>query len=501
MNPYTPASKQLFYGREMLFRSLLQNEESGQSVVLIGGRRCGKTCLMERIQYYLQQAANPNCNLSEAWEKTVPDAGEMAPERNIPHRWPVFIDFQGIGLDSLEQVLGHMAQSIAECKAPLKRMPAISPVNGLDAAQLEKWLKEVDGCLEESKIGGLALLLDEIEELFAKPWHHDLMAFLRRLDDFSLKSRVWFLLAGCDALDNYRNECDGSPPLNTTKRMFLPDLGYPARRRMAVEPFVTAGRLPPSDDVLREVDRLAGGNVWILTLLLEYLYNIDEISLVKVRDAAGRLLEQQGDIFHRWSKAIGKYGWEMYGKVANLGLLESKHIKGSHSRSLRAVLEYQALVHRRQSGDIEMGPELFRDWAFEEGKIKEPFVSRPVHEECGEFPPGYYPYDVAISYASPQRRCAKELAEALGMLGKKVFFDQDLGHELWGVDLEHCLPGKYDREALLTVLLISKDYAARYWPKVEAKAALTKAMREGWNAVLLISLDGARCASRLFHDI
>ena len=43
MNPYTPKSSQLFYGRQQIMRNLLADEQQGQSIVLIGGRRCGKT--------------------------------------------------------------------------------------------------------------------------------------------------------------------------------------------------------------------------------------------------------------------------------------------------------------------------------------------------------------------------------------------------------------------------------------------------------------------------
>ena len=41
MNPYTPSSSTLFYGREQIMRDLLADEQQGQSVVLIGGRRPG----------------------------------------------------------------------------------------------------------------------------------------------------------------------------------------------------------------------------------------------------------------------------------------------------------------------------------------------------------------------------------------------------------------------------------------------------------------------------
>jgi len=80
MNPYTPSLKLLFYGRENIFREMLRSEQAGQSVVLIGGRRCGKTCLMERLNEFLRCAAILANNLNDAWIKAVPDAVEARSE-------------------------------------------------------------------------------------------------------------------------------------------------------------------------------------------------------------------------------------------------------------------------------------------------------------------------------------------------------------------------------------------------------------------------------------
>jgi ABC-type cobalamin/Fe3+-siderophores transport system ATPase subunit len=54
MNPYTPLSSRLFYGREQLIRDLLADKQQGQPTVLIGGRRCGKTTILRRVKDYLQ---------------------------------------------------------------------------------------------------------------------------------------------------------------------------------------------------------------------------------------------------------------------------------------------------------------------------------------------------------------------------------------------------------------------------------------------------------------
>lgn len=506
MNPYTPSASRLFYGREEIFHDLLKDEEASQPVVFIGGRRCGKTRLLQRLDRYLRARYDPGIardaaepaaiwqlDPAAAWLSAIPDAIGPAPVSDLAPHWPFLVDFQGLALKSLRQALAHVAGSVADGDPPVP-LPSAPVAAECDARTLEEWLKDVDLALAKERLGGIGLLLDQITDIFTEPWHHDLMSFLRRLFDHTLRSRVWIVVAGSYALDGYRNPTDGSPPLNVAKRHFLGDLNYRARRHMAVEPFVAAGRLPPADEVLRAVDRSAAGNVWLLTLMLEDLFEV-EPTLHAVREAEEGLLDRQNDTFERWANALSANGWEIYSQVATHGFLAAEHIKTVPARATRNLLEYQSLVHRcNPVGDIELGPDLFRRWAAEMGKIQPPFPPRPEPKgEGGLLPPGYYRYDVALSFASPQRESARKLADQLRIQGGlRVFYDQELQHELWGADLGRSLPSVYDREAQITVLLISKEYLERHWPRIEAAAALSKALRDGWGAVLLVSVDGAR---------
>ncbi|MCP4702700.1 MAG: hypothetical protein GY862_38450 [Gammaproteobacteria bacterium] len=354
-NPYTPASSRLFYGRERLMRALLRDEEAGQSVVFIGGRRCGKTRVLEQLRAYLRTDTE-----HQEWREAVPDAAGSAPAQNIAPHWPIPVNFQGLTFASLEHALQHIARAVRKHGPPeLPDLPT-----QCDSSALNSWLIQADLALD--RMGGIALLIDEIEELFNKPWCHDLMSFLRRLDDFSLKTRLWIVLAGSDALHGYRFPKDGSHPLNTSRRIFLTDLDHAARRRMATEPFKRAGRPPPSDEALRELDRIAAGNPWILTLMLEAVFHADESTPEIVRRAEDSLLDQLDAVCQHWAKALDDIGgWELYNEAAAKNAL----FKGRRGRAVRILLEYQSLVHRNNSGGIEMGPEFFYHWAREEEKF------------------------------------------------------------------------------------------------------------------------------------
>jgi hypothetical protein len=169
VNPYTPSLKLLFYSLENIFREMLRNEQAGQSVVLIAGRRCGKTCLMERLYEFLRRAAIPANNLNDARIKAIPDAKEPGLRRGLPTHWPVHINFQGMRFQSFEKVMHHIAQAIADsnplltsvlspCSSVAKKFfdfLAVPAADGFDAGQMESWLRQVDGRLGEANLGGL----------------------------------------------------------------------------------------------------------------------------------------------------------------------------------------------------------------------------------------------------------------------------------------------------------------------------------------------------------
>ncbi len=504
MNPYTPKSSTLFYDREGIVRSLIADEQQGQSNVLIGGRRCGKTKILRHINDYLLGLGNGAEDPATLWAKAVPDAPEPLPSIKHPTHWPYFINLQGLSPEKLSDVYDHIAASVAK-ELPPTMPPLPAPPVGCSGDALDGWLTAVDEGLAQVRLGGIALLIDEIEDLFDKPWHHDLMSFLRRIDE-KIGSRIWILICGSNRLHQYKSFSDGSPALNTVRRLFIPDLGYSARRRMIAEPFTGGGRLPPSDTMSRAVDYFAGGQVWILTLLLEKLFNSGGDDAVSIEQIAQDLVLDLHATFDRWQQSFDEETWKLYAHIAEQTTVGSPYFNKMSRRLRRQLLEFHGLVHKQKSGSYVLGPHLFRQWAEDMEKIQGPFnAAPPATPGDGDLPPGYWKYDVALSFAAPQRAMAEHLADLLRKQKKRVFFDQELEYELWGEDLARCLPWAFDRSARFTVLLVSEEYAQRRWPKVEAAAALAKAMREGWNAVLIVTVDGSMLPdvpdSVLFMDL
>ena len=98
-------------------------------------------------------------------------------------------------------------------------------------------------------------------------------------------------------------------------------------------------------------------------------------------------------------------------------------------------------------------------------------------------------WDVALSFAGAQREYVDQVAQALKGQGVRCFYDADDEIELWGKYLAEELPVIYGERAAAVVMLVSAEYAARDWTRLERRAALARAVRERREYVLPARFD------------
>ncbi len=98
-------------------------------------------------------------------------------------------------------------------------------------------------------------------------------------------------------------------------------------------------------------------------------------------------------------------------------------------------------------------------------------------------------YDIAISFAGKDRKIAKEIAEELAKLGKKVFYDNFERGKLWGKDLYTYFGEIYGKRAKYCLMVVSENYANEHWPNLERKIAQAKDFKEKHEYILPLRLD------------
>jgi hypothetical protein len=111
---------------------------------------------------------------------------------------------------------------------------------------------------------------------------------------------------------------------------------------------------------------------------------------------------------------------------------------------------------------------------------EEPQAERPTDSLDG----GEFEYDVAVSFAGPDRKVVEEVVEALKASGISVWYDADKAAELWGEDLSEILAEVYSSKARYVMVFLSKDYTERDWTTFELEVA-RKASRSRKTAYVL----------------
>lgn len=99
-----------------------------------------------------------------------------------------------------------------------------------------------------------------------------------------------------------------------------------------------------------------------------------------------------------------------------------------------------------------------------------------------------FEYDVAVSFAEPDKATAEELADLLHHKKLNVFLDEYTSPELWGDVVDH-LVNLYARKARYCVILLSRHYPLKAWTEAEKTSAQEGALRDAEEYILPLRLD------------
>ena len=98
-------------------------------------------------------------------------------------------------------------------------------------------------------------------------------------------------------------------------------------------------------------------------------------------------------------------------------------------------------------------------------------------------------YEVALSFAGEQRGYVESVALALQARGIAVFYDEFEKVELWGRDIAEHLQAVYEHRSGRVVIFVSKAWVDGTWTRHERRAALSRAVQEPGEFLLLVRFD------------
>ena len=250
-NPFR--SGDLFVGRKRDLGRVEGLLSQGQSMLLVGGRRAGKTTLTRQVS-------------ADRIQRTL-----------------IQTDVTGWDLTSMSSCLGAL----------------LSAIEGLPpTAHAAAERQDIVPALEAA--APVSLVIDEADRLLLASWGPSFFSFLRWLDDAHLRSQISILLVGGPVLILFKDPDDkGSPPLNTAEPHYLSPLDRDAVAELAQ----ICGQAEQCDEILR----LCGGHAWLTTRLLAEMW--DGASL---QEAADDISDRSIGTFEVWERQLGLSGGNSY---------------------------------------------------------------------------------------------------------------------------------------------------------------------------------------------
>lgn len=112
---------------------------------------------------------------------------------------------------------------------------------------------------------------------------------------------------------------------------------------------------------------------------------------------------------------------------------------------------------------------------------------------------GTHQYDVALSFAGEQREFANSLFKHLEQSGIDVFYDKKFEGVLWGKKLTFALK-KIFFNSSFAIVLNSKQYREKIWPKVEWQTIVSRSVLEEREYALVVSFDDEKLEG-IDHDV
>ncbi|MBN2390997.1 MAG: ATP-binding protein [Anaerolineae bacterium] len=357
-NPYNynlPVGPEMFFGREADVQELLDAVTStpGDSVALIGGRRMGKTSLLEA--------------LLRAFETQT----MAAPDRLL---LPIFLDLSGEWLGS---VMDFFSLICTEVESTLsKRLSRDMPrelflfQEGRPPAPafgklLDGWSRAV--IAQTGMRLRLTLLLDECERLVEQPWASDLYGALRYLlVGKTTRALLKVVVVGSHGfLTQVRQH--GSPLRNVLKYHTLRALDVQATRELVAQP--TQGILP--ETIVTAVVEQSGGHPFFTQYLMYHLWKhgLEGASTETVEQIATQFPHERND-FHDWMEGIGIAGASAYRVLAqeNALLTEAQirvaleSVPPDLMQALDALCYHGLVLRDPKKERYQVAGEMFHSW-------------------------------------------------------------------------------------------------------------------------------------------
>lgn len=102
-----------------------------------------------------------------------------------------------------------------------------------------------------------------------------------------------------------------------------------------------------------------------------------------------------------------------------------------------------------------------------------------------------YDFDIAVSFAGEDRPIVQAIVDGLRSADVRTFYDHHYAVEMWGEDLVEYFDALYGKRARFMLMMVSRHYATKAWPRQERRAGLARALASDQVYILPVNMDGS----------
>jgi hypothetical protein len=360
----------MFFGREEILERLVSGLSAPVplSAAIFGGRRCGKTSLLNKLVRLL------NGDLQAAGERAfVPCSLDLQRGRPLASSDDFFL-----------WVLEELGETW-ELRRGLERGLVVEALH--TCYRDEAGRGPVDAFVRAFRsldTGGdrirQVILIDESEHILTVEWGEDLRPNLRiLLSNSPIAEDVALVMAGSTQMYTKVTERD-SPLENILDRYPLPTLSREATLALACRP--NGDRLP--EEAAEEVWRQTGGQPCMAQYVLHELWNefggeLEEATVEDVQDMA-ETFDDRTRHLTAWARILGQTGNALYRFMVEQGAPVAYSEVRQHFPELTGMvlqgtldaLHYHGLIHCHGRGRrcrYQVAGQMYRDWLLAAGRM------------------------------------------------------------------------------------------------------------------------------------
>lgn len=283
---------------------LMKLLDNGQSVHVTGGRKLGKTVLLQQAKTHLEE------RVASAKQIIVPvyqDLQIMSQQPSASLLFGTLSRKVAVSFDGLLRRLG----TVTTCQRPpdtWRHDPSIEFIDYLNTL-----LDDLDVVIGRLR---LVFLLDECEALIRSSEAHILLGNLRALTGPETNNRVQLVATGFRDLKEYQDPETGTSPFTNVLESLSLGLLKEDEFTELVEPLITNLPAAEQESMIHKIWAATGGHPCIIHTLCGHLTEIDA-DLNARFEAASKLTTDRlrGQVFSSWVNQFRDKDYELFEKV------------------------------------------------------------------------------------------------------------------------------------------------------------------------------------------